>query len=62
MSIVKEREIAKLLGFSQRNIINLRNQGILPYMRIGRSIRYDMEQVQEALKKPTVSTVADVLQ
>jgi hypothetical protein len=34
---------------SPRTIINWRQRGIIPYFRIGRSIRYSREQIDRAL-------------
>ncbi len=35
-----EAEAAEFLGFSFRGTIDLRNAGKLPFLRLGRSIRY----------------------
>jgi len=46
---MSEREVAVYLKASARTIINWRQRGIIPYFRIGRSIRYSREQLDRAL-------------
>ena len=46
---MSEREVAVYLKASVRTIINWRQRGIIPYFRIGRSIRYSREQIDRAL-------------
>jgi len=46
---MSEREVALYLKASARTIINWRQRGIIPYFRIGRSIRYSREQIDRAL-------------
>jgi Helix-turn-helix domain len=49
-----EKEQAAQLQCSLRHLINLRNKRLIPYVRLGRSIRYDPAAVQRALEKLTV--------
>ena len=46
---MSECEVAVYLKASARTIINWRQRGIIPYFRIGRSIRYSREQLDRAL-------------
>ncbi len=46
---MSEREVAVYLKASARTIINWRQRGIIPYFRIGRSIRYSRDQIDRAL-------------
>ena len=46
---MSEREVAVYLKASARTIINWRQRGIIPYFRLGRSIRYSREQLDRAL-------------
>ncbi len=46
---MSEREVALYLRASARTIINWRQRGLIPYFRIGRSIRYSREQIDRAL-------------
>lgn len=46
---MSEREVALYLRASARTIINGRQRGLIPYFRIGRSIRYSREQLDRAL-------------
>ena len=47
--LMSEREVAVYLKASARTIINWRERGLIPYFRIGRSIRYSREQLDRAL-------------
>jgi excisionase family DNA binding protein len=47
--LLSEREVAVYLKASPRTIINWRQRGIIPYFRIGRTIRYSREQLDRAL-------------
>ena len=47
-------EQAEQLQCSIRHLINLRNKRLIPYVRLGKSIRYDPAAVQRALEKLTV--------
>jgi len=47
--LMSEREVALYLKASGRTIINWRQRGLIPYFRIGRSIRYSREQIDRAL-------------
>jgi excisionase family DNA binding protein len=46
-----EVELATRLRVSRRHVINLRNQRLIPYLRLGKSVRYRWADVQRALKK-----------
>jgi excisionase family DNA binding protein len=48
-SLMSEREAALYLKVSARTIVNWRQRGIIPFFRIGRTIRYSREQVDRAL-------------
>ena len=47
--LMSEREVALYLKASARTIVNWRQRGLIPYFRIGRSIRYSREQLDRAL-------------
>jgi len=46
---MSEREVALYLRVSARTLVDWRQRGIIPYFRIGRSIRYSREQIDRAL-------------
>jgi excisionase family DNA binding protein len=46
---MSEPEVALYLKASARTIVNWRQRGLIPYFRIGRSIRYSREQLDRAL-------------
>ena len=47
--LMSEREVALYLKASARTIISWRQRGLIPYFRIGRSIRYSRDQIDRAL-------------
>ncbi len=47
--LMSEREAALYLRVSVRTIITWRERGLIPYFRIGRSIRYSRDQIDRAL-------------
>ena len=46
---MSEREVAAYLKVSARTIVDWRQRGIIPYFRIGRSIRFSRQQINRAL-------------
>jgi DNA-binding XRE family transcriptional regulator len=57
--IITEKELAKELNLSLRHLINLRNERLLPYIKLGRRlIRYDRHAVASAIQKLTVRELA----
>jgi hypothetical protein len=44
-----ESELIVRLKVSRGSLVNYRNQGILPFVRIGRSVRYHWRSVEQAL-------------
>lgn len=55
---LKSYEVKELLGISTGTLQNLRNNGILPFTKIGGTIYYDSEDIQKVLndRKRDVST------
>jgi len=51
-NLIKEPEAAGLLKITQRHLINLRKKGIVPYYRIGKSIRYSADKLLSAMEVP----------
>ena len=49
--IINEQELAKELRVSLRHVTNLRARKLLPFLRLGRAIRYDRAAVERALAK-----------
>ena len=47
--LMSEREVAEYLKVSVRTIVYWKQRGIIPYFRIGRTIRYSREQIDRAL-------------
>jgi excisionase family DNA binding protein len=40
--LIKAKDAAKLLSLSDRKLWELTNRGVIPCIRIGRSVRYDV--------------------
>ena len=51
MIFVSKREVARLVSVSPRTIDNWMKDGIIPFIRIGRVVRFEEEQVRKALGK-----------
>ena len=49
-----EPEQAKLLKCCTRHLLGLRQKRLIPYLKLGRSVRYDPEAVARAMEKLTV--------
>jgi excisionase family DNA binding protein len=53
---LRELEVARRLNCSVRHVINLRQQRLIPFVRLGRrAIRYDWSAIQRALAKLSVA-------
>ena len=52
--LITEQEQAELLRCSLRHLINLRNQRLVPFVKLGRLVRYNPDQVEKAIQKLTV--------
>ena len=51
MELLTVKQQAARLRVCERHLINLRNKRLIPYIKLGRSIRYNPEAVQRALAK-----------
>jgi excisionase family DNA binding protein len=49
--LLRDKDVAEMLNASVRSVIDWRNAGKLPFIRIGRSIRYRPESLAAALEK-----------
>ncbi len=49
--LMKEKEAAKYLAISPRTMWSLREAGEIPAVRIGRSVRYDIADLDEFIDK-----------
>jgi hypothetical protein len=57
MQLLTERDTAKLMKYSVRHLRTLRRMKLLPYLQIRRSIRYDLRDVEAALKRLKVAAI-----
>lgn len=53
-SLLTPRQAAKELGISQRKLWQLSNEGQLPVVRIGRSVRYRQSDLWEFIERHIV--------
>jgi len=49
--LLTDKEVAEKLHASVRSVIDWRNSGKIPFIRIGRSIRYRPESISALLEK-----------
>ena len=50
MKPVNQKELCAFLGLSEPTVIRWRKKGVIPSMKIGSAIRYDVNKVIEALE------------
>ena len=52
LRLLNEREVARMLGFHVQTLRNQRFNGTgLPYLKIGRAVRYDLFEIQAFLEE-----------
>jgi excisionase family DNA binding protein len=50
--LVSRRQVAAMLGVSQRTVIRLTQQGVLPTpLRVGRGVRWPETQILDAIRR-----------
>ena len=49
--LLTEGEAAKALGVCRRTLWTLRNQGKIPFVRIGKCVRYSVESLKEWIEQ-----------
>jgi excisionase family DNA binding protein len=52
--LMTEKEVCSYLNVSKRNLFCWRMAGLIPYIKIGRAVRYRPAEVEAALKQMTV--------
>jgi predicted DNA-binding transcriptional regulator AlpA len=52
-----EKEMMATLGISRKLIQNLRTSRLIPYVKLGRSVRYNPEEVSKAIEKLTINEI-----
>ena len=58
--LISEHDLAETLGISKRHLGNLRTRRVLPYVMLGKSVRYDPAAVRQVLDRLTVAPVVPV--
>ena len=51
MNLINKKQMAQKLCVTARTLENWMREGFVPYIKIGRCVRYDMEDVMPALKR-----------
>lgn len=49
--LLTERDAARWLSISQRSLWTLRNRGEIPFAKVGRQVRYHVEDLEAFVKK-----------
>lgn len=49
MRLLRPREAADLLAISERTLWALTKQGVIPCVRLGRSVRYRLSEIEQQL-------------
>ncbi len=55
--LISEIEAARILGISPRTLWTLRTEGKIPFIRIGRSIRYSVEALRKWIEDQGLDSV-----
>jgi hypothetical protein len=58
VQLLTEKQQAASLQVCTRHLINLRHKRLIPYVQLGKSIRYDPKAVERALKKLSVEELS----
>ncbi|PHS04369.1 MAG: DNA-binding protein [Blastopirellula sp.] len=53
-SLLNSRQAAKLLSISERKLWSLANEGDLPCVKFGRTVRYDKEDIKAWINKQKI--------
>ncbi len=48
---ITRKELAAHLGLSLRTVDNLVTSGRIPYLKLGRAVRFDLSEVEAALRE-----------
>lgn len=55
--LITEKELCEYLKISLRHAVTLRQRRLIPHLRLGYSVRYNLPDVEKALQKLTVRSV-----
>lgn len=53
--LLTSRETAELLRVKERQLRNLRNRGIIPYVKLGGAVRFIPEQLRQTLTERSIA-------
>jgi hypothetical protein len=52
--LLSNKELAPIIGCSWRHVMTLREKRLIPYVQLGRLVRYDPTEVMKAIQKLTI--------
>ena len=58
MSITDTNGLAEHLKCSPRHVIDMKNQRLIPVIKLGRCVRFSIEDVEKALQKLTIREIS----
>jgi excisionase family DNA binding protein len=58
MSLLNRKEISKLIGVHHLTVYRWTRSGVIPSYKCGRLLRYDLQEVLEALKQHNITNVS----
>lgn len=53
--LLTDSEVARLLRIKPRQLFDWRMKGLIPYIKIGKALRYRKTDIEEALRKMTIA-------
>lgn len=54
-SLLNEKQVAAALGVTARHVRSLRARGLIPYIKLGRIVKFSPTGVSDALQRLTVA-------
>jgi hypothetical protein len=57
---VTREKLARHFAFSLRTVANLQQRRVLPYVKIGRLVRFNINKCEQALKKFEHKSICDI--
>ena len=57
-TLINESEQAALLSCCKRHLVNLRQKRLIPFVKLGRLVRYNPDDVARAIEKLTIKELA----
>jgi len=55
MKLLTARQVADRLGLCTRSVYNLSREKIIPSIRLGKTLRFDQEDIESAIKRHRIA-------